>query len=77
MYKVETHCKELFEGNVGSGIDFYWEPGSTTVLYQHWEHRASGREWGQVTPDPMAGKGVGDYILECWDEYKIVDVTKV
>lgn len=61
---------------VQGGVDFYWVKGSKTVLYQSWEHRASGPVWGEVTPDPMCGDDFLEYLYENWSEYRVLDVEE-
>lgn len=73
MVKIETVIRDA-EGQVQGGIDFYRSQGEQTILYQAWEHMASGPVWKQVACDPMAGDDFIQYLADCWSEYTIVDV---
>lgn len=72
------------DNNVDGGINFYWDKGNDQVLYQEWEFKASGPVWGPVNPDPMFSElksddpkaSFIDYVEQCWQAYKIVDVTE-
>jgi hypothetical protein len=76
MIKVKALSRELCDGYPDGGADFYWEKGSSVVLIQEWEHRASGPVWSQVEVDPMSGDNLAEYIGQCWDNYIIIDVEE-
>lgn len=75
MIKIQTVIKDE-AGQVQGGIDFYWTKGEQTVLYQSWDHGASGRDWKQVACDPMSGDDFVDYLHNCWEGFTIVDVEE-
>lgn len=75
MIKITTVLKGE-DGRPEGGVNFYWTPGDATVLYQSWEHRASGRDWLEMTPDPMWGNDLVEYVKQCWSELEIVKVIE-
>lgn len=79
MIKVEANARELFEGNVASGIVFWWEKGSNVILYQTWDHRASGREFQEVQQTWTSASDFITYFLNNgWnDDYTIVKATEL
>jgi hypothetical protein len=79
MIKVEANARELFEGNVDSGITFWWEKGSNVILYQTWDHRASGREYHEVKNTWTSADDFVTYFLNNgWnDDYIIVKTSEL
>lgn len=75
MIRVETVIEDE-DSLVQGGVHFYWVPGSRMVLFQEWEHRASGPEWKQVAPDPMGYADFLTYLRECYPGHRIVDVNE-
>lgn len=75
MIRVETVIEDA-DSLIQGGVHFYWEKGSNMVLYQVWEHRASGPDWKQVAPDPMGYADFLTYLKECWSKYRVVDVIE-
>jgi hypothetical protein len=53
------------DGNVQGGVRFFHTPGNDVVLYQTWEHRCAGPEFGPVNPDPI-GSDMLTYLLDGW-----------
>lgn len=78
MIKLEAHERELFEGNIAGGITMWWVEGSPVVLLQTWEHRASGKTFGEIQETWTSSDLLTYFINQGWnDEYKIVDVTQL
>ena len=72
MIKIEALSRELVDGVAGQpvgGCDFYWQPGSEIVLVHEWEHRCSGRDYLPISPDPMWGNDLEEYIKGSWSKY--------
>lgn len=74
MVKIETVLRELFEGELAGGRDFYWTHGSKTTVSVEWNHRAAGREWSEPEIHEYTAQDFGQYITNEWPEYKIVNV---
>jgi hypothetical protein len=78
MIKLQANARELFEGHVDAGITMWWVPGQRVVLHQTWEHRAAGREYGEVLHSYTSGDLVDYFYQNQWnDEYSIVDITDI
>lgn len=54
--------------NIQGGIDFFLPEGSVVVMYQVWEHTASGRLYDPVNPDAIGEMGLLEYFLEAWQD---------
>lgn len=78
MIKLEATGRELFEGNVAEGMTFWWDRGSRVILYQTWEHKASGRVYSQVQFTYTSDDLLTHFYGQGWaDEYKVADVVEI
>jgi len=77
MIKLSAEARELFEGQVAGGIVFWHQPGSRVVLFQTWEHRASGRVYSEIKQSWTSTDLVDYFNLQGWsDEYKVTNVEE-
>lgn len=62
--------------NIQGGINFLLPEGSEVVMYQEWEHTASGNVWQQVCPDPIGSQGLLEYFLSAWQDKHLDPYTE-
>lgn len=78
MIRIDADSRELFEGQVASGIKMWHVKGSPVVLYQTWEHRASGKTYSEVQETWTSSDLLTYFCEQGWnDEYKIVNVEEL
>jgi hypothetical protein len=78
MIKLQATSRELFEGHVNAGITMWWVPGQHVVLFRTWEHRASGRTYGDVQETFTSDDLLTYFVKQGWaDEYQVSEVTEI
>lgn len=65
MVKIEAVVRDE-DKNVQSGIKLWWHRTDGTLLYQTWEHKASGPIWYEVEAERVKVTDFMEYFIDKW-----------